>query len=96
MTKVGIIGFGYMGHFHLKKVLSCRDARVCAVFDTDEKKRAQAEEEGIQAFGSLDAFLGSELDLIVIATPNQWHAPYAIAAMEAGKDVLGAILGGGK
>ena len=53
MIRVGIIGFGYMGHFHLKKVLSCRDARVCAVFDTDEEKRALAEEEGIQAFAGL-------------------------------------------
>ena len=88
MIRVGIIGFGYMGHFHLKKVLSCRDARVCAVFDTDEEKRALAEEEGIQAFAGLEEFLRSDIDLVVIATPNQWHAPYAVAAMEAGKDVL--------
>ena len=88
MIRVGIIGVGYMGHFHLKKVLSCRDARVCAVFDTDEEKRALAEEEGIQAFAGLEEFLRSDIDLVVIATPNQWHAPYAVAAMEAGKDVL--------
>ena len=86
--KTGIIGFGYMGRFHYEKAGRFEDVRVCAVFDTQEEKRAQAAALGIRTYDTLDAFLEEELDLVIIATPNQWHAPYAIAAMRSGKNVL--------
>ncbi len=88
MIKIGIIGFGYMGHFHLEKVKCFEEARVTAVFDTDQEKLDEAREKGFRTYDALEKFLEEELDLVVIATPNQWHAPYAIAAMRAGKNVL--------
>ncbi len=77
-----------MGHFHLKKVRSLKGVKEEAVFDTDPERLAEAEAEGMKAFDSLEKFLACPLELVVIATPNQWHAPYALACMEAGKDVL--------
>ena len=88
MTRIGIIGFGYMGMFHLNKARQFDDLQVTCAFDTAEDKRQKAEEEGLKAFSGLEEFLQEETDLVVIATPNQWHAPYARAAMEAGKHVL--------
>ena len=88
MINIGIIGFGYMGLFHLEKAKQFADMRVTCAFDTDAEKRRKAEEAGLKAYDSLEDFLREEMELVVIATPNQWHAPYAIQAMKAGKNVL--------
>lgn len=88
MIKAGIIGFGYMGEFHLKKMQLFSDISVNRVFDISEKKLENASLLGLQTCSSLEDFLAADLDLVVIATPNQWHCPYAIAAMKAGKNVL--------
>lgn len=88
MLKIGIIGFGYMGHFHKEKAGNYPDVKVTSAFDIDPKKRKEAEDAGIKAYDNLEEFLKEDLSLVVIATPNQWHAPYAIAAMNAGKNVL--------
>ena len=88
MIRVGIIGFGYMGHFHYEKAGHFDDVEVVAVFDNNDDKRLDAQEKGIRVYDSLDNFLKEDLELVVIATPNQWHAPYAIASMKAGKNVL--------
>lgn len=88
MLKIGIIGFGYMGHFHKEKAGSYSDVKVTSAFDTDPEKRKEAEDAGLKAYDNLEEFLKEDLSLVVIATPNQWHAQYAIAAMNAGKNVL--------
>lgn len=88
MIKVGIIGFGYMGHFHYEKMSHFEDVEAVAVFDNNSEKLSEAKECGMRIYDSLDAFLSEDLDLVVIATPNQWHAPYSIASMRAGKNVL--------
>lgn len=89
MLRAGIIGFGYMGHFHYDKMLQFPDRiHVAAVFDIEDAVLNEAEKKGMTAYRSLEEFLKEELDLVIIATPNQWHASYAIAAMKAGKNVV--------
>lgn len=88
MVKVGIIGFGYMGHFHLEKTKVIEDVETICAYDISEGKLQQAQEAGLKVYRSLEALLASDIDLVVIATPNQWHAKYAIASMKAGKNVL--------
>ena len=88
LVKVGIIGFGYMGHFHLNKAKQIDDTCVTAVFDISNEKLLEAEEENIEVFRTLEEFLNANIDLVVICTPNNWHAKYAIAAMKAGKHVM--------
>lgn len=88
MIKIGIIGFGYMGHFHYEKAGHFDDVKVVAAFDVNADNLAEAKELGMTTYDNLDEFLKEEMDLVVVATPNQWHAPYSIAAMKAGKNVL--------
>ena len=68
--QVGIIGFGYMGHFHMRKVRSFpEDAALVAVYDIKEEALADAREEGLKACTSVEEFLALPLDLVVVSTP---------------------------
>lgn len=88
MFKVGIIGFGYMGHFHYEKVKCFNDVIVTCVYDTSFEKLEEAKGYGLIGYNSLYEFLKEDMDLVVIATPNQWHEKYSVAAMQAGINVL--------
>lgn len=88
MKKVGIIGFGYMGNYHYEKVSHFKDIKVTCAFDIATDKLLDAREKGLKVYDTLSDFLQEDMDLVVIATPNQWHEKYAVASMEMGKNVL--------
>jgi len=71
------------------------DARIATLCDVDESRRAKAIDavknvngqspQGVSDFRTvLD---DPAIDAVVIATPHHWHAPIALYAMLAGKDV---------
>ena len=62
MIRIGIIGFGYMGLFHLEKAKQFKDMQVVCAFDTDAEKRQKAEEAGLRAYDSLEGFV-AELEV---------------------------------
>ncbi len=88
MMRVGIIGFGYMGHFHYEKMSHFESITVTCVFDCEEARLQDAKKMGLKIYRTLNDFLKEDLDLVIIATPNQWHEPYAVAAIQSGKHVL--------
>ena len=87
---VGIVGFGYMGYFHLKRIEAIDNMTLIGVYDIDENKREQAVNENhVLAYESFDALLADKrIGLVVIATPNDSHYPYAMASLAAEKHVL--------
>ncbi|KPL06157.1 hypothetical protein AMJ85_10535 [candidate division BRC1 bacterium SM23_51] len=93
------------------------DARVVAVCDVDKKKREAAKEhverlytqrlgkgfyKGCAAYNDFRELLArGDIDAVLIATPDHWHVPIAIAAAKAGKDMyvekpLGMSVGQGR
>ncbi|MCM1106449.1 MAG: Gfo/Idh/MocA family oxidoreductase [Blautia sp.] len=89
MIRAGIVGFGYMGHFHLRKIKEIDGIQCYAAFDVDGAKSEEAEKEGLKIYPSLKEMLEDILiDLIVICTPNDSHAQIAVAALRQGKHVL--------
>ena len=87
--KVAVIGYGGMGGWHTRHLLESDVAELVGIWDIKEEKRALAVERGIHAYSSLDEVLNdANVDIITIATPNEWHMPLSIQAMEAGKNVI--------
>ena len=65
---------------------SCQLVAVCDVY----QKRVTAAKENFKVDGTLDyreILARKDVDAVVVATPDHWHARVALAAMEQGKDV---------
>ena len=89
MLKAGLIGYGNMGSWHVENVNSrIEGIKFVAAYDIDKDRRELARGVGLTVYESAEELLTSDVDLIVIATPNNFHKPYAIAAMESGKHVV--------
>lgn len=87
---VGVIGLG-IGCSHIKGYREHPDAEVVAVADLDASKLHYiADERGIERrYESGEQMLEEEdLDVVSIATPNKYHKPLAIQALQAGTHVL--------
>ncbi|HEY8601062.1 MAG TPA: Gfo/Idh/MocA family oxidoreductase [Thermomicrobiales bacterium] len=67
-------------------------ATVTALYDVDATRvRTAAAELGVRAFTDYEQFLAAEIDAVIIASPLQFHARQAIAALAAGKHVLSEV-----
>ena len=89
--KVGVVGYGYAGrNFHSYLVRLAQGLHLDAVVSSSPEKRAQiVRERGCRALATVDELLADPaIDLVVLATPHDTHAPLAIAALEAGKHVV--------
>jgi len=93
---LGLIGVGIRGSGHLRKLVerseAARDVQpvtACDVY-TRWKQRAKAiaKLEDKDIFNDYRELLArNDVDAVLIATPDHWHAQMAIDAMAAGKDV---------
>ncbi|MDP7069730.1 MAG: Gfo/Idh/MocA family oxidoreductase [Phycisphaerales bacterium] len=86
---IGILGAGAIAQVHAQGIADA-GGRLVGFCDLDQKKAQQAGGQwDAQAWSSVEAMLGcDEVEAVVVAVPNAAHAPMAIAAMEAGRDVL--------
>ena len=93
-VNVALIGAGGRGRDLLEWVMKTGEqpktpARVVAVSDVYAKRLNKAKETA-KCEGSLDyreVLDRKDVDAVIIATPDHWHARMAIEAMEKGKDV---------
>ena len=87
--KLGIIGYGTMGSWHAENVRDrIADLDVGAVYDIDQKRREKAREDGFCVYDTVEELFKTDIDLVVIATPNNFHKYYSVMAMENGKNVV--------
>ena len=89
--KVGIIGIGGIARTHIPGWLASEHTELVAGSDIDEAALTKwGAENGIKKLVTdpSELFRDPDIDIIDVCTPNNYHAPLAIAAMEAGKDVL--------
>ena len=89
MYRFGLIGYGAMGNYHAQQIGTMPDFAVSAVYDIAPEKREKARAEGRDVCDSLEELLmRKDVDAVILAVPNNFHKPLAVAAMHAGKHVL--------
>jgi len=85
------IGLGIMGYGDTQTAVSVPGTKLAAVCDIYQGRLVRAQEVwGKDVFVTRDyreVIARKDIDAVIIATPDHWHARIAIDAMEAGKDV---------
>ena len=93
---VASVGTGDLGRrHHLNILLGNKRVEVGAVCDVDQMHRELAAQEVLKRTGKRvgvykdfrDVMDRKDIDAVLIAVPDHWHALIAIAAAEAGKDI---------
>src|SRR3954468_1195367 len=100
---LGFIGMGTQNRGLLQGFIRRNDTRVLAVCDVDHTRRQSAKDivetyygdqikagsyKGCDSYNDFRELVArKDIDGIVIATPDHWHAITAIAALNGGKDV---------
>lgn len=88
-VRTGLIGFGHAGQkFHAPQISAVEGMTLSAIA-TSRTADIQAAYSQATIYGAPEQLITApDIDLVVIATPNEVHAPLAIAALEAGKAVV--------
>jgi predicted dehydrogenase len=93
--RVGVIGPGGMGMNHVRNLAARDDVEIVSVCDVDKLRLETAAAHVESKSGKRPATTGdirtllnmASIDAVFIATPDHWHAPAAILALDAGKHV---------
>lgn len=88
--RLGFVGLGWIGRNRLESIVQAGVAEVAAVHDVAIGAGTEAQKLAPDAvlFSSFDELLKHDLDGVVIATPNRFHAEQSIAALEQGLAVF--------
>ncbi|HWZ24840.1 MAG TPA: oxidoreductase [Verrucomicrobiae bacterium] len=89
MIDVGVIGFGLAGRaFHAQVIRATPGLRLAAIVQRHGNEAAEKYPD-VRVMRSVQELLDiRDIRLVVIATPNDTHAPIARQCLEAGRDVV--------
>jgi scyllo-inositol 2-dehydrogenase (NADP+) len=91
VVRVGVLGYGAIGHEHNAAIQAVEGLELAAICDTDPRRLDAARELAPDVRGHTDgrALLDDDgVDLVIVSTPPNTHADWALRALEAGKHVV--------
>lgn len=93
---LGVIGIGPRGTYDLTAMLGQPDVQCVAIADVQASRRNAAKQVVDHHYGTSDCrtyrdlrelLARDDVDAVLVATGDRWHAPASMMAAEAGKDV---------
>lgn len=88
---IAVVGCGQIADVHFKAIASLKNAQLVATVDSEleRARQAAAAYRAQRATTDYDEILADDsIDAVVLCLPHHLHAPFAIAAVRAGKHVL--------
>jgi predicted dehydrogenase len=94
--RVGLIGSGWYGKSDLWRLAQVAPVEIVSFCDPDKNMLAEAVQIAGQRFPNMkprtyndyrEMLKQKDLDIVLVGSPDHWHALHAIAAIEAGADV---------
>ena len=83
---VALVGYGGMGHWHAKLLKDFEEICLYGIYDINPEKLEAAKADGYVAYNSFAELCADEkVDVVLVATPNDFHKPIALQAFAAGK-----------
>ncbi len=94
--KMAIIGYGGMANCHYKDIIKkmndsgkYEQLDVVGIYDIDEKRNEYAKSLGLYCYKSAEElYEDKSIEMVLVATPNDLHKPYAVELMKHGKNVI--------
>lgn len=88
MLKVGILGVGHLGKFHLNNWKEIKQAELVGFFDPNDENAKEVEKKyGLKRFINAEALM-DECDAVDIIAPTTFHFDLCYAAIKKGKHVF--------
>src|SRR5690554_5832972 len=90
MYKAAIIGFGGMGKWHFRAIKGrFEELDVTGAYDIRPEANEEARAESLRVYNSAEEiFADPNIDVVIIATPNDSHKDYILGALAANKHVV--------
>lgn len=90
MHHLAIVGYGGMGGWHAENIKAkVPSIQVKGAYDIREEVWPKIQEDGLHLYKSWQEILADpEIDIVTVATPNNFHKSLVIQALEAGKNVV--------
>ena len=89
--KIALIGAGFISDYHARGLQTLADVEIAAVVskNLDNAQKFALKYNIKEALNDISSLVKrDDLDAVIISTPNQFHAPYAIEFLQNGKDVF--------
>jgi len=95
---IGIVGWGMQGPHNTRMLMAEKDCQVVAACDLDQRPLKQAVDTINKNYGNTDCkaykdfremFARKDIDAVMLAIPDHWHAIASIEACKEKKDIFG-------